>query len=257
MQDDWSPGAYDAFRDFRLRPALDLLARVPPDLPEGDVVDLGCGSGAAGPALRARFPGRRLIGIDASPAMLAAAGAGVYDALAEADVAAWRPEAPPALIFSNAVLHWLPDHTTLMPRLAGLVARGGCLAVQMPRQSDAPSHRLIRDVSARLFPGLFDWSGWVAPVAAPEVYARMLAPLGSADIWETTYLQRLPAADVGHPIRLFTQSTAVRPVAERLDETAREAFLAAYDAALAEAYPAEADGTVLMPFRRLFFVLSL
>jgi trans-aconitate 2-methyltransferase len=54
MQDDWSPGAYDAFRDFRLRPALDLLTRVPPDLPEGDVVDLGCGSGAVGPALRAR-----------------------------------------------------------------------------------------------------------------------------------------------------------------------------------------------------------
>jgi trans-aconitate 2-methyltransferase len=257
MQDDWSPGAYDAFRDFRLRPALDLLARVPPDLPEGDVLDLGCGSGAAGPSLRARFPGRRLMGVDASPAMLAAARAGGYDALAEADVGAWRPEAPPAVIFSNAVLHWLPDHAALIPRLAGLVARGGCLAVQMPRQFDAPSHRLIRDVAARLFPDLFDWRGWVAPVAAPEDYARMLAPLGTAEVWETTYLQRLPAAAAGHPVRLFTQSTALRPVAERLDAKAREAFLAAYEAALGEAYPAEADGTVLMPFRRLFFTLAL
>ncbi len=197
------------------------------------------------------------MGVDASPAMLAAARAGGYDALAEADVGAWRPEAPPAVIFSNAVLHWLPDHAALIPRLAGLVARGGCLAVQMPRQFDAPSHRLIRDVAARLFPDLFDWRGWVAPVAAPEDYARMLAPLGTAEVWETTYLQRLPAAAAGHPVRLFTQSTALRPVAERLDAKAREAFLAAYEAALGEAYPAEADGTVLMPFRRLFFTLAL
>src|SRR5690606_14912631 len=66
---DWNPAAYSAFRSLRLRPALDLLAQVP-DLPPGDVVDLGCGDGAAAGALAARFPGRRLVGVDASPAML-------------------------------------------------------------------------------------------------------------------------------------------------------------------------------------------
>jgi trans-aconitate 2-methyltransferase len=258
MQDDWSPGAYDAFRDFRLRPALDLLARVPGGLPEGDVIDLGCGSGAAGPALRSRFPGRRLIGVDASPAMLAVAReSGVHDRLVGADVANWRPDRAPAVIFSNAVLQWLPDHAALIPRLAGLVTAGGCLAVQMPRQFDAPSHRLIREVAARLFPERFDWTEWVAPVAAPEAYARLLSPLGAAEVWETAYLQRLAGSGEGHPVRLFTQSTAVRPVAERLDADERAAFLAAYDVALAEAYPAEPDGTVLMLFRRLFFVLAL
>ena len=58
-------------------------------------------------------------------------------------------------------------------------------------------------------------------------------------------------------MRLFTQSTAVRPVTGRLTEAEGARFLRAYDAALADAYPAEADGTVLLPFRRLFFVLSL
>jgi trans-aconitate 2-methyltransferase len=76
-------------------------------------------------------------------------------------------------------------------------------------------------------------------------------------VWETDYLQRLPAFDAGHPVRLFTQSTAVRPVVGKLDAEEEGAFLAAYDAALAEAYPPEPDGTVLMPFLRLFFVLSL
>ncbi len=255
---DWSPGAYDAFRGFRLRPALDLLAQVPVALPEGDVIDLGCGSGAAGPSLRARFPGRRLVGVDSSPAMLAVAReSGAYDDLVEADVAEWRPHRAPAVVFSNAVLHWLPDHPALIARLAGLVAAGGCLAVQMPRQFGAPSHRLIREVAARLFPDRFDRTGWVAPVAPPQDYARWLMPLGAAQVWETEYLQRLPAASGGHPVRLFTQSTAVRPVMDVLNADEQADFLAAYDAALAGPYPAEADGTVLMPFRRLFFVLTL
>jgi trans-aconitate 2-methyltransferase len=85
----------------------------------------------------------------------------------------------------------------------------------------------------------------------------MLAPLGPAAIWETEYLQRLPASDNGHPVRLFTESTAVRPVTDVLSGGEPEAFLAAYNAALAGVYPAERDGTVLMPFRRLFFVLTL
>ena len=40
----------------------------------------------------------------------------------------------------------------------------------------------------------------------------------------------------------------------RSDESEREAFLARYEEAIAEGYPAEADGTVLLPFPRLFVV---
>ena len=70
---DWNPAAYARFADLRLRPALDLLGRVGA-LPAGDVVDLGCGAGSVGPALRDRFTGRTIVGVDASPAMLAEAG---------------------------------------------------------------------------------------------------------------------------------------------------------------------------------------
>lgn len=251
---DWNPGAYARFRGLRLRPALDLLAQVG-DLPAGDVVDLGCGDGAAAGALRTRFAGRRLLGLDSSPAMLARAEG--YDARTEADITRWQPGAPPALIFSNAVLQWLPDHAALLPRLAGLLAPGGVLAVQMPRQYGAPSHRFLRDIAQAMFPDRFDFRHWAAPVVPAAEYWRMLAPLGRVTAWETDYVQQLEPAAEGHPVRAFTGSTAMRPFVEKLSPAEAAAFTAAYDEALGAAYPLLPDGGALMPFHRVFFVLEM
>lgn len=241
---DWDPESYASFRGLRLRPALDLLAQVGA-LPSGDVVDLGCGDGAVGPALRQRFSGRDLIGVDSSLAMLERAEG--YDDLVQADVAGWEPLDPPALIFSNACLQWLVDHGTLMPRLVGLLAQGGVLAVQMPRQFANPSHVLLREIAGM--------RNFVPPVAEPAAYARMLAPLGEVSVWETDYFQRLDAVEDGHPVRHFTQSTAMRPFVEGMDAAAQADFVAGYDVALEAAYPRESDGSVIFPFKRLFFVL--
>ncbi len=255
-QRDWNPEAYGRFRGFRLRPALDLLARVT-DLPEGAVVDLGCGDGAVGEVLAARFAGRARIGVDASPAMLAGAARGAcYDELIEADIARWQPARPPALVFSNAALHWLGNHAALLPRLAGMLAPGGVLAVQMPRQTGAPSHRAMGEIADRLFPGRFDGVGLV-PIAGAKVYWRMLAPAGAVEVWETEYLQRLGPVELGHPVRRFTESTGLRPYLERMTPGETDRFLAAYDAVLHEAYPVLPDGAVLFPFRRLFFTLRV
>lgn len=254
---DWNPAKYAQFSGLRLQPALDLLMRAT-TLPTGDVVDLGCGNGAMGPALRARFPDRIIHAIDNSPAMLDKARAlGLYDAPLLADAATWRPDTPPALIYSNALCHWLDDHTTLFTRLGRSLAPGGTLAVQMPRQFMAPSHALLRQIAVDMFPRRFDFTDWQAPVAPPQDYARLLAPLGRTQVWETQYLQRLDAVENGHPVRHFTQPTAMRPFLAQLssDEAAR--FTTAYEAALQAAYPEEADGSVLFAFRRVFFTLRL
>ena len=259
-EQDWDPGTYARFRDLRLRPALDLLAHLP-ELPDGDVIDLGCGNGVVATDLRMRFAPkghRTLTGVDLSRTMLEEAEIlGLYDRLIEADIVAWSPDTPPALIFSNAALHWLPDHATLLPRLARSLGPGGTLAVQMPRQFEGASHQLLREISSRLFPDRFDWTGWTPPVAPPATYHRILAPFGRLTLWETEYFQILDPAEDGHPVRRFTQSTALRPVAAKLSDPELERFLAAYDTALAEDYPAGENGRVLFPFRRLFFVLTV
>jgi trans-aconitate 2-methyltransferase len=252
---DWSPERYARFRGLRLRPALDLLAQVP-ELPDGAVIDLCCGDGAVGPALAERFAGRAVIGVDSSPAMLAeAAKTGAYAKLIEADITDWQPEAKPALIFSNAALHWLDDHVDLMPRIAAMLAPGGVLAVQLPRQWGAASHRFIRDIAASLFADRFtDMPD--TPVLSAVRYWEMLAPLGEVTAWESEYVQRLEPQAEGHPVRAFTQSTALRPVLAQLTPEETEAFLRAYDTALGSAYPLLPDGAALLPFRRVFFTLK-
>jgi trans-aconitate 2-methyltransferase len=254
---DWNPEAYARFGALRLRPALDLIAQVG-DLPAGVIVDLGCGAGAASGALAARWPGRVLLGVDTSAAMLAEADAtGAYGRLIEADAAFWLPNDPPALVFSNAALHWVADHDRLMPRLAGFLAPGGWLAVQMPRQSGAPSHRFLRDIAAAMFPDRFPPGPIAAPVRPAVAYWQMLAPLGRVAAWETDYVQRLdPWAD-GHPVRRFTESTAMRPYLERLSPDEAAAFATAYGEALGAAYPLLPDGAALFPFRRTFFTLAV
>jgi trans-aconitate 2-methyltransferase len=239
-----------------LQPALDLLARIG-GLPAGDVVDLGCGNGAVASDLRARFADRRLVGVDSSAAMLAEAEAtDVYDGLDQADIALWRAHEAPALIFSNAALHWVDDHATLMPRLAGILTRGGTLAVQVPHQNNAPSHRVWLSLVDELFPGRHDAQGGPA-VLRPADYHHILSPLGDLSLWETEYYQALPADEGAHPVRRFTEATFARPVLASLEAEEQARLIAAYEAVMEKAYPRAQDGTVLFPFRRLFFTLRV
>lgn len=218
----WDPGIYQRFRGLRLRPALDLLRAVP-GLPPGEIVDLGCGAGAVAEALRATLPGRRLVGVDSSSEMLEQAGS-VYDGLQQADIAQWRAESRPALIFSNAALQWVDDHETLLPRLAKQLAPGGTLAIQVPHQNNAPSHRLWLSLSEEMFGHVPEGMPSVLP---PARYHHLLSQLGRVDLWETEYYQQLSPNAEGHPVRCFTEATFARPVLQALDADRQARLIAA------------------------------
>lgn len=249
----WDPAAYTEFIDERLRPARDLIKRIPPIEPRL-ITDLGCGTGWATRLLAERWPGATVTGIDSSAEMLAAAreAAGTIDWL-EGDIAGWQPAEPPGLIFSNAALHWLNNHPVLVPRLLDALAPGGVLAVQMPRNYDAPSHRALAELAherrwrERLAAVLRPW-----PVAEPQVYLAMLIERAArVDIWETTYWHVLSG---DNPVLAWVSGTVLRPLLAVLDEDERATFIAAYGRRLAEAYPPRSDGRTPFPFRRLFII---
>ncbi|SLN32712.1 Trans-aconitate 2-methyltransferase [Aquimixticola soesokkakensis] len=256
LETGWNPALYEQFHDLRLRPALDLMARVP-TLPKGRVVDLGCGNGAAGPALSLHFADRSIIGVDASPEMLAqASDNGAYKYCELGDVRSWEPPKPPALIFSNAVLNWVPGHDTVLPRLTGVLRAGGVLACQMPDQHDAPSHKLAREVAAALFPDRFSTP---RPLHVRDMafYADLLDGLGQADVWTCTYVQKMDASREEHPVVTFTRATYLKPYLEALSETDQALYLAQYSREIEAAYPRTAGRALWFPFRRLFAVVKI
>lgn len=257
----WDPGQYDLFAERRLRPALDLAAHVGREAARL-VCDLGCGSGGLVRRFAERWPEARVIGVDSSPEMLArASGAPGRVEWVRADVATWEPPGAVDVLYSNAALHWVPDHVRLFPRLARLLAPGGVLAVQMPLSWDEPSHRLMREVLAAGGPAgrplgsaALRESLAGPPVLPAEEYHDLLAPLVSGiDSWETRYHHFLEGED---PVLEWVKGTGLRPVLEGLAEEPgeRERFLAAYRQALRGAYPRRGDGRTLYPFPRLFLV---
>jgi trans-aconitate 2-methyltransferase len=220
--------------------------------------DLGCGPGNSTEVLAARFPEAEIIGLDSSPGMIAAARKRLPRLRFEiAALEDWDPLTAPDVILSNAVLQWIPDHAGLLPRLLSKLAPGGTLAVQIPDNLDEPSQQLMREVAAR---GL--WAEKLAaaasartPIESPGWYYSLLRPLcANVNIWRTTYYH--PLAGGPDAIVEWFKSTGLRPFLAPLDEREQASYLSAYREAVARAYPALPDGSVLLPFPRLFIVAT-
>jgi trans-aconitate 2-methyltransferase len=218
------------------------------------VVDIGCGPGNSTELLLARYPGASLVGLDSSPEMLAAARKRLPAVtFVEADVAAWMPDPPVDLLYSNATFQWVRGHRDVARRLLATLPTGGVLALQMPDNLAEPTHRLMHDVALE-----GPWrQKFAAPIEREEIppaaaYYDLLKPLAAnVDIWTTIYNH--PLADAA-AILEWVRGTGLRPYLARLTPDEERAFLADYLARLREAYPPLVDGRVLLRFPRLFIV---
>lgn len=190
-RDTWSPEVYSRFAEERRRPFLDLLSLVSP-IPDGRAVDLGCGTGESTRELHRRTGAAETLGIDSSAAMLEKARplAGNGLRFESGDLARFETGAPLDLVFSNAALHWAPDHPALLARLTRAVAPGGQLAFQVPDNFGHASHRSAEVVAGEEpFRSALRSGGGAHPrnVLAPEDYASILDRLGYAE--QTVRLQ--------------------------------------------------------------------
>jgi len=248
--DGWDPELYERFARERAQPFHDLLAMVEPV--DGRAVDLGCGTGELTVELHRRSGATETVGLDSSPSMLAAASRidepGVR--FEHGDIAAFAGR-DLALVFSNAALHWLPDHEGLLGRLAATLAAGGQLAVQVPAQQDQLTHRVAARVAEESpFRGALDGFVQRWDVRRPEEYARILHGLGFREqrVELRVYPHLLPSRE---EVVRWVEGTTLTPYRRRLSPASWAAFLSRYRDRLFAELPD--DRPFFLPFKRILF----
>jgi len=256
----WDPAKYTEFSDYRGRPYKDLLGQLV-DVEPMNIVDLGCGPGNMTRLIAQRWPEAQVTGLDSSQEMIAKATATEHEAnlnFALADAKQWQPEENLDLLFSNAMLQWLPNHRGLLAGWLMKMKIGSYVAIQVPGNFGSPSHALMREVAESS-----KWAGKLGGilrdgnvVGEPEDYQRLLLDAGfQANVWETTFQQPLLGED---PILDWVRGTAMLPVKNALSADEYEAFEGDYRSAVSGHYPPfqTPDGTTLtnFPFRRIFMV---
>lgn len=249
----WSAQQYSKFEQQRTRPVRDLVAAIA-NTEVRTAVDLGCGPGNSTEVLMQRFPGATVTAIDSSADMLDKARQRLPSVNFElADIAGWQSGNKLDLILANASLQWLPEHVALYPHLIEQLQPGGTLAVQMPDNLAEPAHVLAREVAVQ-----GPWADKIGDVKHNErhtanFYYELLSPhCSTVDVWRTTYYH--PLADGHQAVVEWFKGTALRPFLNPLTASEQDAFIADYLQRISHAYPALADGSVLLPFPRLFII---
>lgn len=236
--------SYDAVGvDFFAPIACGLVDALAP-APGERVADLGCGKGAfLLPTARAVGSRGRVVGVDVSPAMVAAAGgAAAWEGLAHVEVSvgdAQSPQLPPAsfdVLGASLVLFFLPDPRAALAAWQTALAPGGRVGVSTFGPQDEV-WRAVDDVfTPFLPPAMLDarTSGARGPFASDTGMEQLVADAGFIEV--RTLVTDLPVhfADADH-WQAFSMSTGQRAMWRAVPEAERPAVRAEAERRLAAA----------------------
>lgn len=259
---DWNPDQYLKFGEERTQPSIDLASRIRPLKKPRKILDIGCGPGNSTHVLAQKFPHACIIGIDSSENMIQVAKSSSIDLDADldfmiCDAASGLPslETNYDIVFSNAAIQWIPRHEELLRNMMARLRPGGILAVQTPLLEKHPLHRVINSViSAPRWKSALPKSIRRKNNLTPTEYAAILTDIAETfDIWETTYYHRLSSH---RDIVEWFRATRLRPSFSALSLDHQVEFEADLTDAFIRAMPPGKDGSILMPFPRLFFTAT-
>jgi trans-aconitate 2-methyltransferase len=251
---DWNPELYLKFNEERTQPAKDLAARIHVENPE-NILDVGCGPGNSTNVLSSRWPESEIVGIDSSASMIESAKNNYPDI-------EWRIEDATKMetkekydiIFSNATIQWIQDQEKLISDLVKKLKNNGALAVQVPMYHNMPASHAIESVSLNI-----RWKEQTSGASdsftfhSSDYYYHILsAKVKSINLWETSYFHIMHSHQV---IVEMLKSTGMRKFLDMLDTKEEKIEFEKYVLKeIRKAYPAQKDGNVLFPFKRLFFI---
>lgn len=249
---DWNSSLYLKFKKERTQPAIDLANRIRTYHPR-KIADIGCGPGNSTEVLKSVFPDSEIHGIDNSQDMIKKARQehpGLTFRLCDLN----DIQSGYDLLFSNACLQWLPDHTSLLPKLMGRLNADGILAVQLPMNQEEPLFRIIDEVASDPRWALGDHCFHSNDTLHPDEYYDILSDCSSDfQMWETVYYHALSSHQA---LVDWVKGTRLRPYLDALDRNGAASFENEVLRRTVDAYPARSDGNVLLRFRRFFFVAA-
>jgi ubiquinone/menaquinone biosynthesis C-methylase UbiE len=153
--------AYDAFLGRRSRRLAEALLDFAAFGDDGALLDVGCGTGSLACAMAARWPSRRIVGVDSSEAFLAFArsrapgAAPVFD-LGDATALPYDDGAF-AGVATQLVLNFIPNVEAAAREMRRVTRRGGIVAAAvLDFRGGAVFQRLFWDTAAGLDPQAVD-----------------------------------------------------------------------------------------------------
>jgi SAM-dependent methyltransferase len=171
---DWNPDVYAKRAAFVAQGGTDVVDLLAPRRGER-ILDLGCGDGVL--TAQIAESGATVIGVDASPAMVASArDLGLDARLGDATKLAFEAEFD--AVFSNAALHWIHDADAVLAGVQRALKPGGRFVAEFGGHGNVATVSVaVRAVlGKRNIPCDWPWYFPTAPAYAARLRAAGLIP---------------------------------------------------------------------------------
>ena len=253
-QNDWNPDLYLKFYSERIQPTIDLASRIRYEHP-GNILDVGCGPGNSTQILAKKWKNSKITGIDNSRSMIEKARKEYPNQNWKfMDASENNIKSKYDIVFSNSVIHWIPNHTDLLQKLYGILNNKGVLAIGIPLFWDMPLGKSIERIAQSN-----RWKEYTSNVSKlftihdyPFYYDILSELFNTINIWETNYMHIFNSHI---SILDMIRSTGLKPYLEKLsNDSDKLEFEKEVLKSISKDYLLQNNGNVVFTFKRLFFV---
>lgn len=217
------------------------------------ILDLGCGDGVLTEKLAVMVPNGKVLGIDASSDMLKTARLHQRENLyfRQMDINQINFDATFDIIYSNAALHWVQNHSLLLANSYKALKPGGKICWNFAGNGNCKTffgvvRQMMRSKAYKNYFGDFKWP-WIMPES--DTYAKLVEMAGFKNIEVTVENRDRNFANEDEMIRWIDQPSLV-PFLQHLPAAKKAAFReAVIDKMLQQAK--QPDDTCFETFRRI------
>lgn len=185
------------------------------------VLDAGCGSGRVTKILAGLLPKGKIFAVDLDQNMISTAKSTLRDfgnvEFFKTDLTYLELSEKVDVIFSNAVLHWIPDHFRLFSNFKKILRENGELLIQCGGRGNLKDIHRILDIVMRKKEFTEYFHNWVEPwnfASAKDTY-EILVKTGFKNI-NTSLTKKIANFLSAEEYKLFLKTVIMRPYLSHL-----------------------------------------